>query len=413
MAGIAKPNVDKLGAEVELTDLSMGGGSYSGTINGLFDGICANEWNAKTVLYWSTTSTYLQFTTDRTVNIWRSGTTGWATAHKSPFKIMKLRSDNTYLDVTSTITQSVSAITEKQWEKTISNLPKGTYRFYPTSTRIDSEWYVEEVACYLILMNDKCYTIQNGALVELTEEITDSLIESQGVLDSTICENLALLSGNVKFICNANTSLSLKRNKTNTEMIVSNNDNFMSFCNNIDYIKNQVETLGGGQIKIAFSINEGLTWKTYDGTNFTDLSITIPNKPYNELNDVELSQWNNARDIIYSNGIDSSTLNTLDFNTLSLDKIRFVYVLHIDNIEDVALNKQTVAQVDYKPSYRLMDNSEIDIKVCYNVIIITSKIDNECIKLNILTDGVSSKSGIDISALTDNQIIELKQRLGL
>ena len=109
MAGIAKPNVDKLGTEVELTDLSISG-EHEGTINGLFDGLCVNEWNTERILYLRSSSTYLQFTTDRTVNIWRSGTTGWATTHKSPFKIMKLQVDNTYLDVISTITQSVSAI---------------------------------------------------------------------------------------------------------------------------------------------------------------------------------------------------------------------------------------------------------------------------------------------------------------
>ena len=106
MAGIAKPNVDKLGAEVKLTDLSVDGNHF-GSINGLFDGICANEWDTERILYWASNSTYLQFTTDRLVNIWRSGTTNWATQHKSPFRIMKLQSDGTYLDVTSNITQSV------------------------------------------------------------------------------------------------------------------------------------------------------------------------------------------------------------------------------------------------------------------------------------------------------------------
>lgn len=384
MAGIARPTVAHLGREVLPTNLTSGG-AIVGSVNGLFDGICADEWNTVRICYWKSNS-YIEFTIDRKVNIWRCGTTGWATTHCSLFRIEKLQDDGTYLDITNKINQYVSPITEKEWEKTVSELDKGTYRFYPKSTRLDSEWYVEAVDRFIIFMNQKYYTIENNTLVEINEEITANIIDDRGALESTINENISLLFGNVKFISRDSSVLDLDCLKTNNELVIANNDLPTTIQSNIDYFESQTKLSGNGEIKIAFSIDEGITWETHNGADFVNLSITIPCKPYEELTEDELIQWNNARDEILANGIHPDNLKTLDFNTLTFDKIRFAYVLHVEDVEDVALNKKLIWQFDTKNSMKLMTDSEIDIEVLSTGIKVTPKVDSSLIKLNIVTD---------------------------
>ena len=384
MAGIARPTVAHLGKEVLPTNLTSN--SIEGSVNGLFDGTCVNDWNGTRVCYWNKTSSYIEFTIDRKVNIWRCGTTGWATQHCSLFRIEKLQDDGTYLDITNEITQSVSPITEKEWEKTVSNLDKGTYRFYTQKTRLDSEWYMEDATGFIIFMNQKYYTIENNTLVEINEEITTDVIDERGVLESTINENISLLFGNVKFISNDSNVLELNCLKTNNALVIENNDLPTTIQANINYFESQTEISGNGEIKMVFSIDEGITWKTHNGVDFVDLPVIIPCKPYNELTEDELIQWNNARDEILANGIHSDNLKTLDFNTITFDKIRFAYVLHVDNTEDVALNKTRTWQFDAKDSMILMKDDEIDIEVLPTGIKVTPKVDSSLIKLNIVTD---------------------------
>lgn len=142
MAGNARPNIEGLGNEVTLNIISSKG---TGSVDGLFDGTCVNEWNTSRVFYWNVgDSAYIEFSTDKPINIWRCGTTSWASAHYGVFIIYKQNELGVYEDITSEIEQYTSPITEKQWEKSVSRLPEGTYKFVCPTTRIDSEWYVEE-----------------------------------------------------------------------------------------------------------------------------------------------------------------------------------------------------------------------------------------------------------------------------
>lgn len=144
-AGTAKPSGVQKEASYEV--LGVNGHQHSGnSINdcGLFDGTQVNEWNTSNVMYWSDYSTYVELNINEPCNIWRSGTTTWSRYYK-PLKILKWDGTN-YNDITSTINQSLSPITETSWEKTISNLPAGRYKFaYKENYRLDSEWYIESV----------------------------------------------------------------------------------------------------------------------------------------------------------------------------------------------------------------------------------------------------------------------------
>jgi hypothetical protein len=139
MAGAAKPNSVSREADYVLI-----GGQVTGSPNGLIDGVQTNGWNSPYVAYWQSASHYVEFTFNEDVNIWRSGTTSWKT-YTAPFIIYRWES-GVYQDVTSQITQTVTQITETQWEKTISNLPAGRYKFQQNGNlRLDSEWYIEAV----------------------------------------------------------------------------------------------------------------------------------------------------------------------------------------------------------------------------------------------------------------------------
>ena len=99
--------------------------------------------------YWDTTARYLDVTFTQEVNIWRSGVRDRANStYSNPFIIKQWDDDTeTWSDITSTISQTVSAINNSTWEKTISNLPAGRYRFEVESgkLRMDSCWYVEAI----------------------------------------------------------------------------------------------------------------------------------------------------------------------------------------------------------------------------------------------------------------------------
>lgn len=142
MAGLAKPNVDGLGEEVTHELIY----SYvKNSAEGLFDGICVNEWDTERVCYWNDTTTYITIRIDGDCNIWRSGTSSWSN-YSHPFIIHKENKDGQFIDITDEIVQKKENVTETQWSKFISNLKAGTYKFIATGLRIDSEWYLESIA---------------------------------------------------------------------------------------------------------------------------------------------------------------------------------------------------------------------------------------------------------------------------
>ena len=290
-------------------------------------------------------------------------------------------------------------------------------------TGVNLEYSTEEGfigTLFVVKQDGKYYSIKEeyyNTATKTYDEVTDietSNFNDYGLTSGAFFEEVTIDGetfrpidkfNNFTLISNTNIdAVSIVGLKTLTEMIVASNDFPTTIQSNIDFFESQTEITGNGEIKIAFSIDEGVTWKTHDGTDFIDLSITIPCKPYDELTEDELIQWNNARDEILANGIDSATLKTLDFNTLTFDKIRFAYVLHIDSIEDTALNKRLIWQFDAKGSMKLMKDSEIDIEVLPTGIKVTPKISSNMIKVNILPNGVTgSGSSSGNGSTTDTE----------
>lgn len=144
-AGEAKPLNVQTEVTYEVLEVKGSQGS-GGTVEscGLFDGTQVNEWKTERVMFWNDISNYIEIDIQEDCNIWRSGTDGWL-GHNGSLGIYKW--DGTaYQDITASITQTVSRINQKEWEKTISNLSAGRYKFaFKDGFRLDSEWYLESV----------------------------------------------------------------------------------------------------------------------------------------------------------------------------------------------------------------------------------------------------------------------------
>ena len=265
----------------------------------------------------------------------------------------------------------------------------------------------------LIKFDNKYYTIENDNLVEITNEITSQLIIDRGVTLYTLTEKQSLLPDKFKLISYRDNTFNIRATKSHKELVVTSSDFLTTVQSNIDFFDAVGTTDSGTSIKVTFSIDGGATWKTYD-TEFRDLSVTIPLKPYNELTEEELNQWNNARDVISEQGIDVANLSKIDFNSLSMDKIRFAYVFNIENANNNCKLNSTKMTYDEKPPYRLMKDNEVDIDIneIDKKIIITPHITTPEIKVNISSNGILSNDTV-IDNLTEDQINKLKIKLGL
>lgn len=141
------------------------------------DNIGGTTHTVASTFYWNTANDFLDITFHEEVNIWRAGVTSYP-GYITPFTIEKWDdSTDSWSVVTNTITQTLTQLNSTQWEKTISNLPAGRYKFKATS-RMDSCWYIEktsgndyigELSAGLMDVNsvqydDIQYTVQNPDL---------------------------------------------------------------------------------------------------------------------------------------------------------------------------------------------------------------------------------------------------------
>jgi hypothetical protein len=174
--------------------------------------------------------------------------------------------------------------------------------------------------------------------------------------------------------------------KSTSELVVANDDIGLSIASNIDFMQLLYNISGGGNIRLAFSIDNGVTWKTTsDGITFTNLSHTIPLKVYNTLTTDEITQWNNAKDDIATNGITPAVFNSINFNSLGASTIRFAYVLKRPLYADAAETTQLNWQFDSNGAMRRMKDTEYDIDLYSKQIRVTSLIDTSILKMNIIS----------------------------
>lgn len=176
------------------------------------------------------------------------------------------------------------------------------------------------------------------------------------------------------------TQLDLQSIKSTRELIVANDDIILSIAQNIDFFSLSSQ----GIVKLVLSIDNGLTWKTWDGENFINIDCYIPQTQYDEMTAQELTKWSHAEDMIYAQGIDPIILNTLDFNTLKADTLRFAYVLSRPGRNFIAETSQLDWQFDATGSMQKLKDSEQTVSVYQGQASIISNVSTDIITVNVV-----------------------------
>ena len=99
-------------------------------------------------------------------------------------------------------------------------------------------------------------------------------------------------------------------------LLIASGDKDLSYIQNIDYFKINGS---GSNLKIVVSIDSGESWKTFNTDHWEDINLTV--------SDVKAK----GIDITTFNAINSTYWNLLNTNK----KIRFAYLLSMENISDV------------------------------------------------------------------------------
>jgi hypothetical protein len=155
MSGSLIPNVS--GKEIIPTIISSNA-DYGGAA-ALWDG---KAGNTSVSTYWHSSSHYIEIDIPNICNIYRLGYNG----NKAPLTILKYNGTS-YDDVTSLYPQTLE-VTSALWEKTISKLPAGRYKFQGgNGLRVDNEWYLEKINYYLIMQQGKYYSVKDNQITEL------------------------------------------------------------------------------------------------------------------------------------------------------------------------------------------------------------------------------------------------------
>ena len=129
---------------------------------------------------------------------------------------------------------------------------------------------------------------------------------------------------------------------------------------------------GNGSIKIAFSFDDGVTWKTWDATNdWTDLSnVEVPLKLYENFTDADKTAWSNAQTEINTNGIDITNLSTVTFPT-DVKKMCFAIVFNRPTYADTATLTSFDILFDGLKTFIGLDRDKCAVKFTGDTITVT------------------------------------------
>lgn len=402
MAGIAKPNNNMTEARYVVNSFvsSANGSSANGDTCGLFDGTMVNEWNTTHVFYFTSSSHYIDITIYDNCNMYRCGTSSYTNDYEHKLKIEKYANEE-WIDITDEITQNEKPISHLEWDKWISNFPKGRYKFsYLNGYRLDSEWFIEKIPNCILKQDNKYYSFlesnyntETGMYNEISLSDFDTMNSMPSLLNNEITigeETFKPIDkfNNFSIISDDAFKSTITGIKQNTSMIVASDTFGVRNASNIDYFKGYYTLSIDSYIKMAVSVDEGETWKTATVlggvTTWTNLNITIPKNMYSSLTSTEKEQWDNAKDVIYNNGIDISILETIDFNQIKDKNMMFAYVLYMPALDSVCKNRSLEWKFDSRGRMKKMKDNEYDLYLTYDNIIVTPSAQQSMIKINVV-----------------------------
>lgn len=253
-------------------------------------------------------------------------------------------------------------------------------------------------------IKEECYDSSTKTYTEITD-VTDDSFSTYGFAIEDLITDLTIDTETFKPIdkftsfslvsVNEKSNLSVKARKSDTQLVTGSGAFNTRVASNIDYFKTTTNVTNNSTIKMAVSIDDGLTWKTTknNGLTWTDLSCIIPLKEYADLTSDEKIQWDTARDEINNNGFNVTDIETIDFNTLKADTIIFAYVLYQDTYNSICDNLSLEWQFDSKGTMVKMGTDECKIALTEDKVIVTPTSNQSMMKINILNGLVDMGGG--------------------
>ena len=162
---------------------------------------------------------------------------------------------------------------------------------------------------FLIKSLSKYYTIKDSVLTETT--LTN--FDMDGIELDVINSNISLLPNNFSLVSNEECKLSVMGLKKLSYMVVPK---YALSINSIVYLSNIAVNFTNtkSSLKLVISVDDGKTYYTYKNDSFERVSITIPTVDYDNFTEIDNTNWENAKTIISENGIDVSTISSVDFS---------------------------------------------------------------------------------------------------
>lgn len=243
---------------------------------------------------------------------------------------------------------------------------------------ITEEEYIDKTSIRLLIkQGTKYYNIEDGALVEVSDYVTE-LNSVDGKVFKNISDiipfiNDGLLEDGWKLVSNKDLNININGLKTRKEFAVSKHVRSLKIA---DYIHSIVVNPSNneGTTKCVISFDNGVTWNTYINGAWEQLENTYSLTDSNEVFFAEIE----------SNGITGDDLATIDFNAYKDGNIQFAFML-----SDYAHLKEVDITYNLPNSYEILGSNDIQIqKVLGKYIKIIPKRDINKAIVEILTTGI-------------------------
>ena len=179
---------------------------------------------------------------------------------------------------------------------------------------IDNVEAINDVLYYVLFLIkslSKYYTIKDSTLTETTLNDFDIAAVELDVIN----DNISLLPSNFSLVANKKCKLNVL-GKT-SYMVVP------KYALSIDSVVS-LNSIGANftskktSLKLVVSVDDGENYYTYKNNSFERIDITIPSVDYNSFTETDNTNWENAKTVIYKNGIDISTIGSIDFKKMGV-----------------------------------------------------------------------------------------------
>lgn len=247
---------------------------------------------------------------------------------------------------------------------------------------------------YLVKMNEAYYDFSPKSFDAERNSYNPIAVNGADVksaLNSSMLDDLSkipleYIQGEIKIISNSNENeLLVNGTKSSAELIVAKDDIKIGTHSRIKFFE-LIHSYGvSGNIKLLLSLDQGASWNTINEGRVQKVNISIPQKDYESMNDMELLLWNNARDFISDNGFTPLDLNTLSGCCLDgREHIRFAYVLEEGSKQDLATTQRLLVNIESDGYLVPVPEDEIEVDVYREHIKIVPATDSDIFKINVM-----------------------------